>query len=86
MRIIKATMLAAIVVAFSSPAFAGGSGSAGCGGYSSQKIAQTTITKTGPQTTVRVVTRARNAEATLLTRFAAVAAQVSNYVIMLIAK
>ncbi len=53
MRIIKATMLAAIVVAFSSPAFAGGSASAGCGGYKSQKTAQTTVTKTGPQTTVK---------------------------------
>ena len=53
MRIIKATMLGAIVVAFSSPAFAGGSGSAGCGGYKSQKTAQTTVTKTGPQTTVK---------------------------------
>ena len=53
MRIIKATMLAAIVVAFSAPAFAGGSASAGCGGYKSQKTAQTTVTKTGPQTTVK---------------------------------
>ncbi len=53
MRIIKATVLAAVVIAFSSPAFAFGSGGADCDGYKSQKTAQTTVTKTGPQTTVK---------------------------------
>ena len=48
MRLIKASVLAVIVIAF-----AGGSASAGCGGHKSQKTAQTTITKTGPQTTVK---------------------------------
>jgi len=52
MRIVRMSVLAAAVVALSAPAYAGGAG-AGCGGYKSAKTAQTTVTKSGPQTTVK---------------------------------
>jgi len=46
MRLIKTSVLAAVIVAFAAPAFA-------CGGHKSHKSAQTTTTKDGPQTTVK---------------------------------
>jgi hypothetical protein len=52
MRIVKISVLAAAVVAFTAPAYAGGAGG-GCGGYKSAKSKQTIATKTGPQTTVK---------------------------------
>lgn len=52
MHIVKMSVLAAAIVALSAPAYAGGAGS-GCGGYKSAKTAQTTATKTGPQTTIK---------------------------------
>ena len=52
MRILKMSVLAAAVLALSAPAYAGGAGG-GCGGYKSSKTAQTTATKTGPQTKVK---------------------------------
>ena len=46
MRVLKISVLAAVVAAFTTPALA-------CGGHASHKTAQTTVTKTGPQTTVK---------------------------------
>ncbi len=46
MQIIKISVLAAVVVAFAAPALA-------CGAHKSAKTAQTTVTKTGPQTTIK---------------------------------
>ncbi|MDH3235241.1 MAG: hypothetical protein OEQ29_17110 [Alphaproteobacteria bacterium] len=46
MRVIRISVLAAVVAAFTAPALA-------CGGHASHKTAQTTVTKTGPQTTVK---------------------------------
>jgi len=44
MQVLKISVLAAVVAAFTAPA---------CGGHASHKTAQTTVTKTGPQTVVK---------------------------------
>lgn len=46
MQVLKISVLAAVVAAFTAPALA-------CGGHASHKSAQSTVTKTGPQTTVK---------------------------------
>jgi hypothetical protein len=49
MRLVKASILAVALAAFAAPAFA-------CGGAADQHSAQTTVTPTGPQTTVSTQT------------------------------